>query len=90
MKFALAIFAILFAASGGAIGESTDASQPPAAQNDQAKKRAAPARQAKPKAEASFVPGGTAQSFVIPKNTCESGTSIQKLLTDKPPSEKPK
>ncbi len=37
-----------------------------------------------------FVPGGVARSFVIPKNTCESGTPIQKLLTDKPPSEKPK
>lgn len=36
-----------------------------------------------------FVPGGVAQSFVIPKNTCESGTPIQKLLTDKPPAEKP-
>lgn len=35
-------------------------------------------------AKATFVPGGVAQSFVIPKNTCESGTSIQKLLTGKP------
>jgi len=35
-------------------------------------------------AKATFVPGGVAQSFVIPKNTCESGTSIQKLLTNKP------
>jgi hypothetical protein len=35
-------------------------------------------------AKASFVPGGAAQSFVIPKNTCESGVTLQKLLTDKP------
>lgn len=44
----------------------------------------APATSSKPEGKQDFVPGGVAQSFVIPKNTCESGVSIQKLLTDKP------
>jgi putative intracellular protease/amidase len=35
-------------------------------------------------AKAVFVPGGTSQSFVIPSNTCEQGTPLQKLLRDKP------
>jgi hypothetical protein len=52
-------------------------------------KRSVPAKPAKAEGQQSFVPGGVASSFVIPKNTCESGTSIQKLLTDKPPSDKP-
>lgn len=87
MKFALATLAVLLAVSGSALGESTPV---PAAPEKQAKKPAAKKPEAKPKAQESFVPGGVAQSFVIPKNTCESGTSIQKLLTDRPPSEKPK
>jgi hypothetical protein len=48
------------------------------------KQPAPPASSSKPEGKQDFVPGGVAQSFVIPKNTCESGTSIQKLLTDKP------
>jgi hypothetical protein len=85
MKAALATLAVLLAASGSALGESTPA---PAARNDQAEKQtrkpAAKKPEPKPTAQESFVPGGVAHSFVIPKNTCESGTSIQKLLTDKP------
>lgn len=34
-------------------------------------------------AKAFFVPGGMSQSFVIPKNTCESGSPIQKLFREK-------
>ncbi|PIV72336.1 MAG: hypothetical protein COW56_09650 [Rhodocyclales bacterium CG17_big_fil_post_rev_8_21_14_2_50_68_7] len=30
-------------------------------------------------ANAGAVPGGSAQSFVIPRNTCESGTTLQEL-----------
>lgn len=62
---------------------------------DGGKKAATPKQSApaKPPTKAAgkqeFVPGGVASSFVIPKNTCESGTPIQKLLTDKPPAEKP-
>lgn len=81
MKPTLATLAFLFAASGSALGEPSPA---PVTPEKQTKKRAAPAREATPKPEASFVPGGTAQSFVIPKNTCESGVTLQKLLTDKP------
>lgn len=47
-------------------------------------KQSAPASPAKAEGKQEFVPGGVASSFVIPKNTCESGVSIQKLLTDKP------
>lgn len=53
-------------------------------------KPSAPASSAKAAGQQNFVPGGVASSFVIPKNTCESGTSIQKLLTDKPPPDKTK
>ncbi|MBI4998052.1 MAG: hypothetical protein HZC22_14395 [Rhodocyclales bacterium] len=81
MKAALATLAVLLAASGSALGESSPA---PAAPEKQTRKPAAKKPEPKPTAQESFVPGGVAQSFVIPKNTCESGTSIQKLLTDKP------
>jgi hypothetical protein len=48
-------------------------------------KQSAPAKPAtKAAGKQEFVPGGVAQSFVIPKNTCESGVTLQKLLTDKP------
>jgi hypothetical protein len=56
----------------------------------EAKQSAAPATSGTSGGKQDFVPGGVAQSFVIPKNTCESGVTLQKLLTDKPPSDKPK
>lgn len=58
---------------------------------DEGGKKTKPAKQSVPattstksEGKQDFVPGGVASSFVIPKNTCESGVSIQKLLTDKP------
>lgn len=84
MKPALEILAILFMVSSGVPAETGDKAQQPAAQQKQAKKRDTAKGETKPKAEANSVPGGAAQSFVIPKNTCESGTTLQKLLTDKP------
>lgn len=84
MKPTLAVFAILFTVSNGVPAETSDKARPPVAQEKQPIERVAPVREAKPKVEASFVPGGVAQSFVIPKNTCESGTTLQKLLTNKP------
>jgi hypothetical protein len=52
---------------------------------------AAEAHAATAERQQSFVPGGVAPSFVIPKNTCESGSSLQKLMTGKPakPNAKP-
>jgi hypothetical protein len=83
MKSAVAVFAIVFAASSGVSAATSDKEQPPAAQQKQAKKRAA-ATEAQPKAEQTATPGGMPQSFVIPSNTCEQGTPLQKLLRDKP------
>jgi hypothetical protein len=83
MKSAMAVFAILFAASGGVSADTSDKEQPPAAQRKQPTKRAA-AKEATPKAEQAATPGGMPQSFVIPSNTCEQGTPLQKLLRDKP------
>jgi hypothetical protein len=83
MKSALAVFAILFAVSSSVSAETNDKEQPPTAQQKQPKKRAA-ATEAKPKAEQTATPGGMPQSFVIPSNTCEQGTPLQKLLRDKP------
>jgi hypothetical protein len=72
------ILLCLLAASGPVIAADADKldrqSTPPASTADTAKADG----------QQGFVPGGVAQSFVIPKNTCESGTSIQKLLTAKP------
>ncbi len=82
MRYALVAFAALLAVSSGVFAEPTDKDQPPAARQKQSKKRAA-ATEAKPKAEQT-APGGMPQSFVIPSNTCEQGTPLQKLLTDKP------
>ena len=48
-------------------------------------KQSAPAKPAtKAAGKQEFVPGGVAQSFVIPKNTCEQGKPIQELKRDKP------
>jgi hypothetical protein len=83
MKAALAVFVVLFAASSGASAEPADPAQPSASPQKQAGKRTAPAP-AKPKGEPATTPGGMPQSFVIPSNTCEQGTPLQRLLTDKP------
>jgi hypothetical protein len=83
MKAALAVFVVLFAVWSGASAEPADKAQPSAARQKQPGKRAAPA-QVKPKVESAATPGGMPQSFVIPSNTCEQGTPLQKLLTDKP------
>ncbi len=85
MKPALAVVALLFAASGGVAAETTGKATPPAAQEkQQVKTRPAPPGDAKPAEEEAFVPGGMPKSFVIPKNTCEQGSPLQKLLRDKP------
>jgi len=83
MKYHLVLLASLFALSGGSLAESTAKEQPAAARKKQPKKSAAVA-EAKPKAEESTTAGGMPQSFVIPSNTCEQGTPLQKLLRDKP------
>lgn len=68
----------LLVASGQGIADDAD-------KKDRQSTPTAPAADpAKADGQQDFVPGGVAQSFVIPKNTCESGTSIQKLLTAKP------
>lgn len=72
------ILLCLLAASGQAIADDADS------RNRQSTPPASTAEPAKADGQQDFVPGGVAQSFVIPKNTCESGTSIQKLLTAKP------
>jgi hypothetical protein len=84
MKLLRIVLLCLVVASGQAFADDSE---------KQAKKakQSAPAKTSTRTAgKQEFVPGGVAQSFVIPKNTCESGTPIQKLLTDKPPSDKPK
>lgn len=77
--------ACLLAASLPAGADSGDGTA--AGKDKEAKPRAAPVS-SKPKGKQDFVPGGIAQSFVIPKNTCESGTPLQNLLTDKPDKKK--
>jgi hypothetical protein len=83
MKHSLVLLASLLAVSGSGLAEST-AKEPPAATQKKPPKKRASAADAKPKAEEGATPGGLPQSFVIPSNTCEQGTPLQKLLTDKP------
>lgn len=82
MKRSLVLLASLLAVSGSGLAQSTT-KEPPAAQKKQARKPAA-ATAVKPKVEDSTTPGGMPQSFVIPSNTCEQGTPLQRLLRDKP------
>jgi hypothetical protein len=90
MKHVLVLLACLAAASGDGLAEPIDKGQPPTTQDNHPKKRiaaaktGAPAGESKPKEEPAFVPGGMPQSFIIPSNTCEQGTPLQKLLRDKP------
>jgi hypothetical protein len=80
----LRIVSLCLLVAGGPVFADSSDKKAPAAKEKEAKQFAAPASSSKPDGKQEFVPGGVAQSFVIPKNTCESGVSIQKLLTDKP------
>lgn len=87
MKRAMILFASWGLASGGLLAETGDKTQKENDARQGAASTAAvpPAKDvATKKAEASFVPGGMPKSFVIPSNTCEQGTPLQKLLRDKP------
>lgn len=83
MKPFLTVCAILFAVSAGASAEPADKPQPTASRKKPPKQQVH-AKEDKPKAEEGTTPGGLPHSFVIPSNTCEQGTPLQKLLTDKP------
>lgn len=86
MKRAMILFACWGLASGGLLAETGNKAQKEIdARQGAASTAAVPAKDAAAKkAEASFVPGGMPKSFVIPSNTCEQGTPLQKLLRDKP------
>jgi hypothetical protein len=86
MKRAMILFACWGLASGGLLAETGDKTQKELdTRHDVGSTAAVPAKDtAAKKAEASFVPGGMPKSFIIPSNTCEQGTPLQKLLRDKP------
>lgn len=80
MKQALLLLVSVASAGNTLADDAATNAKPPVATKSPAKKVAAPA----PSANPSAVPGGMPQSFVIPANTCEQGTPLQKLLRDKP------
>jgi hypothetical protein len=84
MKHAVLVLACFVAAGDSLADEATAKARAPSTREKPAVKNKGASTPSKPTTEPTFVPGGMPQSFVIPANTCEQGTPLQKLLRDKP------